>query len=67
MAKQLEQQGAHVHFLSRKERNLWRDATRYQQVQARWIEQQESKGVTDAGGLLQSVSTLLSDSIKENQ
>lgn len=67
MAKQLEQQGAHVHFLSRKECNQWRDATRYQQVQARWIEQQESKGVTDAGRLLQSVSMLLSDSIEENQ
>lgn len=65
MTKQLEQQGAHVHFLSREELNQWRDVTRYQQVQAKWIGEQESKGVTDAGSLMKSVSALLSDSMQK--
>ncbi|MCU6668625.1 TRAP transporter substrate-binding protein DctP [Enterobacteriaceae bacterium H4N4] len=65
MARQLEQQGALVHFLSREELNQWRDATRYQQVQAKWVGEQERKGVTDAGSLVESVSSLLSDAMQK--
>ncbi|MEG1212553.1 MAG: TRAP transporter substrate-binding protein DctP [Leclercia sp.] len=67
MTQQLEQEGAHIHYLSRDELNKWQAATRYQQVQAEWVMEQQKKGVTDAGTLLQAISTLMSEMSQKTQ
>ena len=67
MTQQLEQEGAHIHYLSRDELNKWQAATRYQQVQAEWVLDQQKKGVTDAGTLLQAISTLMSEMSQKTQ
>lgn len=66
LTKRLEQDGAHIHYLSRAELNQWRDASKYQQVQTEWSARQTEKGISDAGSLLQSISTLLEDSMQEH-
>jgi TRAP-type C4-dicarboxylate transport system substrate-binding protein len=52
-------QGAKLHALTRDELQRWQSATRYQQVQAEWVEQQQKKGISDAGSLMQGITTLL--------
>lgn len=66
MAQRLEREGAHVHWLSRDELDRWQAATGYQQVQTAWVTQQEEKGVTDAGMLLQSLRRVIAETLRES-
>ena len=59
LTSEMTKEGAKLHLMTQEELNRWQSATRYQQVQAEWVKQQESQGVTDAGLLMQAVSTRL--------
>lgn len=64
MTKKMEKEGTNVHFMTKSELNTWQAATGYKQAQAEWVTQQESKGINDAGMLMQGVSKIIAESMK---
>ncbi len=59
LTARLKNEGAKLHLLNRDELAEWQKMTRYQEVQGKWVRQQESKGNTDAGRLMHDLSLLL--------
>lgn len=62
--KDLKKAGATIRLLEQKEVDAFKTAARYQEVQEAWVKEQESKGVKDAGPVLEKVSAILNDSVK---
>ena len=60
----LEKVGATIRILDHEEVAAFATATRYQEVQATWAKEQESKGVKDAHVVLEKVSAILNDAMK---
>ena len=56
---ELKKSGAKVRVLTNKELAEWRAATKYRDVQAAWVEKQESKGVQNAGLVLKKVNAVM--------
>ncbi len=59
MVGNLKKNGATVRLLKGKEVDTWKTTTRYQEVQAAWVKDQQSKGVEEAAPVLKQVTDLL--------
>ena len=57
----LKNAGATVRVLSAEEVAKFESVTRYQEVQAAWAEEQKSKGVPDAAGIIDQVAAIMDD------
>ena len=64
MTKEMKQEGAKLRFLKRRELNAWEKATKYREIQANWMKEQQGKGVKDAGSTMEKVRAILQDSTK---
>lgn len=58
----MKKQGAQVRLVRHAEILKWEKATRYQDVQADWVKEQESKGITEAGPVMQRVTEIMKES-----
>lgn len=58
---ELKQDGVKIRTLQPMELEQWKTATRYQQVQAAWVQDQEGKDLKEAGSVMEKVSAILSD------
>lgn len=58
----MKKQGAQVRLVRHAEILKWEKATRYQDVQAGWVKEQESKGITEAGPVMQRVTEIMKES-----
>lgn len=56
---ELKKDGVKIRILQPIELEQWKAATRYQQVQAAWVQEQEGKGLKEAGAVLEKVSAML--------
>lgn len=61
----LRKVGATVWLLKPEEVTQWQTATRYQTVQAKWVKEQEAKGVSDAGTVMKQVTVIMDDAIRQ--
>jgi TRAP-type C4-dicarboxylate transport system substrate-binding protein len=59
MLADLSKNGAKVRQLDNSEVETWTATTRYAEVQAGWVKEQDSKGVKDAGTVLQKVTEIM--------
>lgn len=64
MAGSMRQSGASITWLSPAKLQTWRQASRYQEVQERWVAEQKKEGVVDAGRIMKQVSTALDAAIR---
>lgn len=64
MTNAMKREGATIHYLTNDELKAWQTATGYQQVQAEWVTQQENKGISDAGMLMQGVSSIINQTLR---
>lgn len=64
MVGELAHNGVKIRQLSSTEVAHWESATQYQQVQEKWVKEQESKGVKEAGRTMDKVTALLKESMK---
>jgi TRAP-type C4-dicarboxylate transport system substrate-binding protein len=60
----LKKEGASVRILKKDEVMKWQAATRYQEVQASWVKEQEAKGVKEAGATMDKVTHIMNDTMK---
>lgn len=61
---ELRKAGARVRVIDRDGALAWQDGTGYRQVQQAWVEQQEAKGIDDAGSVIDRVAILLGSAMK---
>ena len=59
MVGDLKKAGVKLRLLDRNEVDAWNTATKYQNVQTAWVNEQESKGVKDAGLVLKKLDAIL--------
>lgn len=59
MVGDLKKNGATVSLLDRKELDAWKATTRYKDVQAAWVKDQQIKGVGEADTVLKKITELL--------
>ena len=64
MVGDMKKDGAKVRLLERKELDAWNTTTRYQEVQAAWVKEQEGKGINEARPVLEKVRAILSGTTK---
>lgn len=64
MIKGLRNNGANVRELSANEVAQWETSVKYQQVQDKWVKEQEGNGVKDAGPTMEKVTALLKETMK---
>ena len=64
MVEDLKKQGARTRLLENKEVDAFVTATKYRNVQAAWVKEQEAKGVKDAGPAMAKVGAILKDITK---
>ena len=64
MAGDLKQAGVKLRLLDQKELDAWNTATKYQDVQTAWVNEQENKGVKDAVLVLRLVDAILGTATK---
>ncbi|WP_202301653.1 TRAP transporter substrate-binding protein DctP [Dryocola clanedunensis] len=62
--RDMKKQGAQVRLVRHAEIMKWEKATRYQQVQASWVKEQQSKGLTEAGPVMARVSEIMKETMK---
>lgn len=60
----LRKDGATVRVLKHSEVAHWQKVTRYQDIQAQWVKQQEALGVKDAAPVMEKVRTIWDDEMK---
>ncbi|EFR2062206.1 ABC transporter substrate-binding protein [Salmonella enterica] len=60
----LRQAGATVRLLTAEEVAQWQITTRYQAAQAKWVKEQEAKGVRDAGTVMKQVTAIMDDAMR---
>ena len=60
----LRKGGATIRLLERKEVQAFNTATKYQEAQAVWVKEQESKGVKDAGAVVKKVNAILNEAME---
>ena len=63
--KELEAAGAKTRILSPREVEHWQTVTNYRQVQAAWIKEQEDKGLKNVGPVVEKVTALMDDAMKQ--
>ena len=64
MVDDLRKTGATVRLLTSEEVAAWKVTTGYQDIQTKWVNDQQSKGVPDAAPVLQKVTEILSTATK---
>lgn len=64
MVGDMRKAGAKVRLLDRKEVDAWNETTKYQEVQAAWVKEQEGKGVPEARIVLEKIRANLSDAVR---
>lgn len=60
----LRKAGATVRILKPQEVLQWKTTTHYQAAQAKWVKEQEAKGVKDAGMVMMQVNTIMNDAMQ---
>ncbi len=60
----LEESGATVRILKQEEQKQWENLSKYKDVQAGWVKEQENKGVKDVGSTMNKVSIIMNETIK---
>ena len=53
--------GVKIRILKSRELEQWKAATKFQEVQAAWVKEQEGKGMKDVGPVLKQVNTIMND------
>lgn len=61
---ELKKDGISIRTLQPKELEQWQAATRYREVQAAWVKEQEGKGLKEAGPVLQQVGEMVNDAMQ---
>lgn len=61
--KKLEADGAKVRILSSDELEQWKTDTQYPEVQAAWVEEQQSKGVKNVAFVMEKVNAIWNDTL----
>ena len=64
MVSELRDNGVAIRELKPDEVKHWETATHYQDVQSKWVKEQESKGVKDAGPVMNKVTVLMNETMK---
>ena len=64
MVADMKKEGVTVRLLERKELDAWTATTRYPDVQAAWVREQEGKGNGEARAVLEKVRTIMDDALK---
>jgi TRAP-type C4-dicarboxylate transport system substrate-binding protein len=64
MVSDIKKEGVKIRLLKDTEVAAFKTATKYQDVQAAWVKEQEGKGVKDVGPTLEKVSAILNDAMK---
>lgn len=64
MVEELRHNGANIRKLNASEVALWETSVNYQQVQEKWVKEQEDKGVKQAGPTMEKVTALLKETMK---
>ncbi|MGB7801068.1 TRAP transporter substrate-binding protein DctP [Buttiauxella sp.] len=64
MLNELRKNDVKMRELKPDELKSWEAATRYQEVQQKWVQEQESKGVTEAGSTMEKVTALIKETMK---
>lgn len=59
MVADMRKSGAQVRLLDKKELADWEATTHYQEAQAEWVQEQEAKGVRDAGATLKKITEIM--------
>lgn len=58
--------GATVRILKPQEVAQWQTTTRYRDAQAKWVKEQEAKGVNDAGTVMKEVNAIMDETMQKN-
>lgn len=64
MLKELSKNDVKIRELKPDELQRWESATRYQEVQQKWVKEQEDKGVKEAGPTMEKVTALMKETMK---
>ena len=64
MVTDMKKEGVKVRLLERKELDAWAATTKYPDVQAAWVKEQQGKGNIEAPPVLAKVRALLGDALK---
>jgi TRAP-type C4-dicarboxylate transport system substrate-binding protein len=64
MVDDMRRDGVKVRLLEHKELDAWKTATKYQEVQAAWVKEQEGKGMKDTGPVLSKVRSIMNNIMK---
>ena len=64
MVGDMKKDGVKVRLIEQKELDAWDATTRYQDVQAAWVKEQEGKGISEARTVLEKVRSILSGARK---
>jgi TRAP-type C4-dicarboxylate transport system substrate-binding protein len=56
--------GVKIRILKSRELEQWKAATKFQEVQAAWVKEQEGKGMKDVGPVLEKVNAIMIDVMK---
>ena len=64
MLEDLKKAGAKVRLLNVAELDAWNKTTQYPQIQAKWVQEQDAKGVKDAGAVMERTRTLLNEAMQ---
>lgn len=64
MVETLRKNGAHVRTLNAGEVARWEASVNYQQVQEKWVKEQEGKGVKEAGPTLMKITALQKEAMQ---
>lgn len=64
MLKTLRKNDVKIRELKSDELQRWESATRYQEVQQKWVKEQEDKGVKEAGPTMEKVTALMKETMK---
>ena len=64
MVRDLQKAGAKVRQLQARELAVWKTTTRFEQIQTRWGQEQENKGVLAAGAVMEKTRVLLHEAMR---
>jgi len=60
----LKKEGTTIRILKRKEVKEFKNATKFQEIQQKWANEQKTKGIENAGLVIEKVSAILNESVK---
>ena len=64
MLEDLKKAGAKVRLLNVAELDAWNKTTQYPQIQVKWVQEQDAKGVKDAGAVMEKTRKLLNEAMQ---